>query len=36
MRQAQEDEIRITLLKMWKRFFEWLKEMDAIFMQPAQ
>jgi hypothetical protein len=35
IRQAMDDEIKETMVKMWKKFLEWLKEMDAIFLQPS-
>src|SRR4051812_41116242 len=30
-----DEEIKETLKKMWKRFLEWLKEMDEIFLKPT-
>jgi hypothetical protein len=35
MRDAEADELKETLVKMWKKFLEWLKEMDAIFLAPS-
>jgi len=30
-----DEETKDTIKKMWKKFLEWLKEMDAIFLKPA-
>jgi len=30
-----DEELKETLKKMWKKFLEWLKEMDEIFLKPA-
>jgi len=30
-----DEDLKETLKKMWKKFLEWLKEMDEIFLKPA-